>query len=170
MNLLFSCCVHFTFTYTGPYHRYDSVVYPKHVKTCDTVVYPMDFKPSKSFYGRTKKKAKSFAAFLGFGSSSQLQEEEDILSPFDMGRLCLQVYLDGYKRMLCSGSFPQQANLKTIAEEICHIFHLLHCPIMCHQNSSQPVTQSLGGTFIEVCLFSIMLQLTANSSKNALIF
>ena len=168
MPLFFSCYVHITFTCAGPYHQYDSIVYPKHIKTHDTVVYPKDFKPSKSFFGRTKKKAKSFAAFLGFGSSSKPQEEENILSPLDMGRLCLQVYLDEYKQMLCCGSFPQEANLKAIAREICHIFHCLHCPIICDENSSRPLTQSLGGKFIEVCYFSIMLQLTVNSSEKML--
>ena len=158
MPLFFSCYVHIAFTCAGQYHQYDSIVYPKHIKTHDTVVYPKDFKPSKSFFGRTKKKAKSFAAFLGFGSSSQPQEEENVLSPLDMGRLCLQVYLDEYKQMLSSGSF---ANLKTTVEEICHIFHLLCHPTICNHNSTQPSTKHLDAKFYEVCC-SLRYHVTAN--------
>ena len=136
----------FIFAYIGTYHQYDTVVYPKSVKASDTADHPKDIKTTKSFFQRAK-------AWFRRSSSSQPQEEEDTLSQFEMAKLCLQVYLDGYKQMLCSGSFPQQADLKTIVEEICHIFHLLYCPIICHQKSSQPVGQNLDQKFIEVCSF-----------------
>ena len=144
----------FIFGSIGTYHQYDNVAYPKTVKTSDTSVQPKDIKTSKTLF-------QSFKALFRSRSVAQPQEEEEILSPLEMGRLCLQVYLDGYKQMLCSGSFPQQANLKMIVEEIFHIFYLLYCPIICHQNSSQPVTQSLGGKFTEVRSFHSISQLTA---------
>ena len=151
MLFIYSICILssasvFIFAYIGTYHQYDSVVYPKNVKATDTAVHPKDIRTTKSLYQRAK-------AWFRRSSSSQPQEEEDTLSPFEMAKLCLQVYLDGYKQMLCSGSFPQQADLKAIVEEICHIFHLLYCPIICHQNSSQPVGQNLDQKFIEVCSF-----------------
>lgn len=135
-------CVFMLTTHLGTYHHYDTVVYPK------------DVKPPKSWYERTKEKAKSF---FGFGSGSKSPEEEDlrILSPFEMGKLCLQVYLEGYKQMLCSGSFPQQAKLKSIVEEICHIFNLLFHPFIFHQNSSTHSERKLDGKFTEVWLFSL---------------
>ena len=129
----------------GTYHQYDTVVYPKYIKT------------SKSFYKRAKE---TVGAMLGFGSSSQSHEEEDItlLSPYEMGKLCLQVYLEGYKKMLCSGGFPQQANLQTIVEEICHIFNLLYHPVTFYQNYSTPTVWKFDEKsykFIEVCLFPL---------------
>ena len=138
--LLISCCVH---AFIGTYHQYDTVVYPKHIKT------------SKSLYKWAKETAKSVGAMLGFGSSSQPQEEEGIslLSSFEMGKLCLQVYLEGYKEMLCSSSFPKQANLQTIVEEVCHIFNLLYSPIIFHQTFSTSSLYKLDGKFVEVCLF-----------------
>ena len=136
----------FIFAPIGTYHQYDNVAYPKIVKTSDTPVQPKDIKTSKTFFQSVK-------ALLGFKSVAQTQEEEGILSPLDMGKLCLQVYLDGYKQILCSGNFPQQANLKMIVEDIYHIFHLLYYPIIWHHNSSKPLSQCLGGKFIEVCLF-----------------
>ena len=137
MLLLISCCVHVSI---GTYHQYDTVVYPKNIKT------------SKSLYKIAKETAKSVGAMFGFGSSSQPQEGEDIpLSPFEMGKLCLQVYLEGYKQMLCSGGFTQQANLQTIVEEICHIFNLLYYPITFYQSYSTPTQYKLDVKFIEVC-------------------
>ena len=92
---------------------------------------------------------------FGFSSSSQPQEEEGIslLSSFEMGKLCLQVYLEGYKQMLCSSSFPKQANLQTIVEDVCHIFNLLYYPIVFYQNYFTPSQYKLDGKFVEVCLF-----------------
>lgn len=153
----------FIFAFIGTYHQYDNVAYPKTVKTSDTSVQPKDIKTSKTFL-------QSFKALFRSRSVAQPQEEEEILSPLEMGKLCLQVYLDGYKRMLCSGSFPQQANLKMIVEEIFHIFHLLYCPIICHQNSSQPVTQCLGGKFTEVRSFHSISQLTAIDKEDFFTF
>ena len=123
--------------FIGSYHQYDTAVYPKNIKA------------SKSFYKIAKE---TVGAMFGFGSNSQPQQEEDInlLSSFEMGKLCLQVYLEGYKQMLCSGGFPQQANLQTIVEEICHIFNLLYYPITCYQAST---SWKLNGKFLEVCLF-----------------
>ena len=141
----------FIFAYIGTYHQYDSVVYPRSVKS-DTAVNPKDIKTTKSFLQRAKTKAKAW-----FRSSSQPQKEENVLSPLDMGRLCLQVYLDEYKQMLSSGSF---ANLKTTVEEICHIFHLLCCPSICNHNSTQPSTKYLDMKFIEV--HSFHYHVTAN--------
>ena len=138
--LLIGCCVH---AFIGTYHQYDTVVYPKHTKT------------SKSLYKRAKETAKSVGAMFGFGSSSQPQEEEGIslLSPFEMRKLCLQVYLEGYKEMLCSSSFPKQANLQTIVEDVCHIFNLLYHPIVFYQNYFAPSPYKLDVKFVEVCLF-----------------
>ena len=144
----------FIFAYIGTYHQYDSVVYPRSVKTSETAINPKDIKTSKSLFQRAKTKAK---ALLRLSSSSQPQEEENVLSPLDMGRLCLQVYLDDYKQMLSSGSF---ANLKTTVEEICHIFHLLCCPSICNHNSTQPSTKYLDMKFIEV--HSFHYHVTAN--------
>ena len=132
--LLISCCVH---AFIGTYHQYDTVVYPKHIKT------------SRSLFKWAKETAKSVGAMFGFGSSSQ----EGLLSPFEMGKLCLQVYLEGYKEMLCSSSFPKQVNLQTIVEEVCHIFNLLYYPIIFHQTFSTPSLYKFDGKFIEVCLF-----------------
>ena len=123
--LLISCCV---YAYIGTYHQYDNVVYPKHIKT------------SKSLYTRAKETAKSVGAMFGFGSSSS----------FEMGKFCLQVYLERYKEMLHSSSFPKQANLQTIVEEVCHIFNLLYSPIVFYQ---APSLHKLDGNFVEVCLF-----------------
>ena len=120
----------------GTYHQYDTVVYPKNIT-------------SKSFYERAKEKAKTF---FWWSSDSQSQEEENItiLSPFEMGKFCLHVYLDGYKQMLCSGSFPQQANIQMIVEEICKIFALLYNPVISY---STPSVQKLDRKFTEVCFF-----------------
>ena len=119
----------------GTYHQYDTVVYPKNIKT------------SKSFYEIAKEKAKTF---FWWSSDSQSQEKEDItiLSPFEMGKLCLYVYLDGYKQMLCSGSFPQQANIQMIVQEICKIFALLYNPVISY---STPSEKRLDRKFTEVC-------------------
>ena len=143
----------FIFAYIGTYHQYDSVVYPRSVKTSETAVNPKDIKTTKSFLQRAKTKAKAW-----FRSSSQPQKEENVLSPLDMGKLCLQVYLDDYKQMLSSGSF---ANLKTTVEEICHIFHLLCHPTICNHNSTQPSTKHLDAKFYEVCC-SLRYHVTAN--------
>ena len=144
----------FIFASIGTYHQYDNVAYPKIVKTSDTSVQPKDIKTSKTFLQRAK-------ALFRSRSVAQSQEEEEILSPLEMAKLCLQVYLDGYKQMLCSGSFPQQANLKMIVEEIFRIFHRLNYPTICQQNSSRPSTQCLGGKFTEVRSFHSISQLTA---------
>ena len=144
--IFLSCCVFFLLhtAHLDTYHQYDTVVYPKDVKS------------PKSWYERTKEKAKSFFGF-GSGSKSPDEYKEEnlrIFSPFEMGKLCLQVYLEGCKQMLCSGSFPQPANLQTIVEEICHIFNLLFHPLIFHQNSSTPQERKLEGKFTEVCLFT----------------
>lgn len=133
----------------GTYHQYDTVVYPKDIKT------------SKSLYEKAKDR---FKAWVGIGSDSQSQEEEGvtILSPFEMGKLCLHVYLERYKQMLCSGSFTQQANIQMTVEEICHVFILLYYPIIFNQNSSTPSAQKLDGKFTEVC-FVFMSPITASS-------
>ena len=143
MHSLISCCVH---AFIGTYHQYDTAVYPKYNKT------------SKSFLEVAKETAKSVGAMFGFVSNSQPQAEEDItlLSSFEIGKLCLEVYLERYKQMLCSGEFPRHANLQTIVEEICHIFNLLYYPITYYQ------TWKLNGKFLEVCLFHKPLY--ANSS------
>ena len=131
----------------GTYHQYDTVVYPKNIT-------------SKSFYERAKEKAKTF---FWWSSDSQSQEEENItiLSPFEMGKFCLHVYLDGYKQMLCSGSFPQQANIQMIVEEICKIFALLYNPVISY---STPSVQKLDRKFTEVCLFFYI----TNHSKHSI--
>ena len=134
-------------TSIGTYHQYDTVVYPKNVTSCATVVYPKDFKASNSLYEKTRKQAKTLLVKLFPGSQPQ---EENILSPSEMGHLCLLVYLDGHKQMLSSGSFPQQTNLKMIVEEICHIFHLLYHPVICNHNSTTPLEKPLDKKFIEV--------------------
>ena len=133
----------------GTYHQYDTVVYPKDMKT------------SKSLFEKAKEKVK---AWVGFGSDSQSQEEEGItiLSPFEMGKLSLHVYLDRYKQMLCSGSFPQQANIQMIVEEICHVFYRLYNPIIFNQSYSTPSTPKLDSKFTEVC-FAPMSPITANT-------
>ena len=141
----------FIFAYIGTYHQYDSVVYPRSVKS-DTAVNPKDIKTTKSFLQRAKTKAKAW-----FRSSSQPQEEENVLSPLDMGKLCLQVYLDEYKQMLSSGSF---ANLNTTVEEICHIFHLLCYPTIYNHHSTKPSPKYLDMKFIEV--HSYHYHVTAN--------
>jgi len=122
------------------------------------VVYPKDIKSPKSLYERAKEKAKSLGAFFGIGPGSKSPDdskEEDlkILNPFEMGKLCLQVYLQEYKQMLCSGSFTQQASLQSIVEEICHIFNCLFHPFIFYQNTYTPSERKLDGKFTEVRLF-----------------
>ena len=140
------CLLHI---HLGTYHQYDTVVYPKDIKT------------SKSLYEKAKDR---FKAWVGIGSDSQSQEEEGvtILSPFEMGKLCLHVYLERYKQMLCSGSFTQQANIQMTVEEICHVFIHLYYPIIFNQNYSKPSTQKLDGKFTEVC-FAFMSPITASN-------
>ena len=141
-----SCYVCFVFTHSthlGAYHQYDTVVYPKDVKS------------PKSWYERTKEKAKSFFGIGSGSKSADDSKEEDlkILNSFEMGKLCLQVYLHEYKEMLRSGSFPKQANLQSITEEICHIYNLLYHPFIFYQNTSVSTERRLDGRFTEVCLF-----------------
>ena len=140
------CLLHI---HLGTYHQYDTVVYPKDIKT------------SKSLYEKAKDR---FKAWVGIGSDSQSQEEEGvtILSPFEMGKLCLHVYLERYKQMLCSGSFPQQANIQMTVEEICHVFNLLYNPIIFNQNYSTRSARKLDWKFTEVC-FASMSPITASS-------
>jgi len=86
-------------------------------------------------------------------------KEEDLkpLSHFEMGELCLCNYLEEYKLILYSGSFPEKANLQNIAQEICHIFNLLYSPVTSSQYQMiytlAPSEWKLDGKFREVCLF-----------------
>ena len=142
-----SAAVFILHTSVGTYHQYDTVAYPKNVKSCTTAVYPKDFKSSKSLFEKARKQAK---ALLGKILSGSQPQEENILSPIEMGSLCLLMYLDEYKQMLCSGSFPQEANLKIVVEEICHIFHVLYSPVIYNHNSTMPLRETLDIKFIEV--------------------
>ena len=134
-------------TSVGTYHQYDTVAYPKNVKSSTTPLYPKDFKSSKSFFEKARNQ---FKAVLGKILSGSQPQEENILSPIEMGSLCLLVYLDEYEQKLCSGSFPQEANLKIVVEEICHIFHILYNPVICNHNSTMPSKKTLDVQFIEV--------------------
>jgi len=120
-------------THLGTHHQYDTVVYPK------------DLKPSKPWYEKTKEKTKSF-----FGMDVSKGEDVKPLSTFDMGKLCLHTYLEGYRQKLCSGSFPQEANLQTIVQEICHIFKCLFHPLIVRKDF-KPTECKLDRKFLEVC-------------------
>jgi len=120
-------------THLGTHHQYDTVVYPK------------DFKPSKPWYGKTKEKTKSF-----FGMDVSKEEDVKPLSTFEMGKLCLNTYLEGYRQKLCSGSFPQEANLLTLVQEICHIFKCLFHPLI-FRKDFKPTECKLDRKFLEVC-------------------
>ena len=124
------------------YHQYDTVVYPKDVSDTVTAVYPKDIKTSKPLY---KRAAKSVGVLFGLSSDTVF------LSPFEMGKFGLQVYLEEYKQMFCSNSIAQQTNLQTIVEEIVHIFSCLYIPFTFDQTSSI-VPRKLDMKFIEVGL------------------
>lgn len=135
-------CFTHTTHFLGTYHQYDTVVYPKHLK------------PPKTLYERTREKVKSALGIEG--------SKEEELEPFQIGKLCLHIYLDGYKQKLCCGSFPQEPNLQNIVQGICHIFNCLHHPVMLHllyQSAMlygvTPIPQpfNLGVKFTKVCLF-----------------
>ena len=141
-DINFSLCIHLPavmfmfFTHTthlGTHHQYDSVVYPK------------DFKPSKPWYENTKEKTKSF-----FGMEVSKEEDVKALSTIEMGKLCLHTYLEGYKEKLCSGSFPQEANLQTIVQEICHIFKCLFRPLIFFRKDFRSTECQLDRKFLEV--------------------
>lgn len=130
--------------FLGTYHQYDTVVYPKHLE------------PPKPWYERTKEKVKS-----ALGIEGSKGEESKPLSPFEMGKLCLHNYLDGYKQKLCSGSFPEEADLQNVVQGICHIFNCLYRPVILHWYQSTishtftptPYPCNLDVRFTKVCLF-----------------
>jgi len=121
------------------------------------MVYPKDVNPSKAWYKRAASQLRNAATSLIGLSSSSLKSPDDsikkdleICTPFEMGTICLQEYLREHKEMLCSGCFPQHANLRAIAEEICHIFNLLFQPIIIYGISSTGTKKKLDEKFKEV--------------------
>jgi len=102
----------------GTYHQYDTVAYPKKTKVTKTW---------------TEKAKATVAGFLGW--SQTLKSTENVkelelkpLSSQEMRKYCLEAYLDGYKKMLSSGNFPQPFNIHKLVEDIRRIYNsLLYC-------------------------------------------
>ena len=91
------------------------------------MAYPKKTKVTKTW---TEKAKATVAGFLGWNQTLKSTEnvkelELKPLSSQEMRKYCLEVYLDGYKKMLSSGNFPQPCNIHKLAEEIRHIYNSL---------------------------------------------
>lgn len=97
--------------YTGEYHKYDSIAYPRSTKI------------SKSFLN-IKEHAKGFISFVSVGLIYEKEDFPEGFTPLNaqqMSELCLECYLLRIKEMLCSGSFPNGQDINKIALEISFI-------------------------------------------------
>ena len=110
----------------GTYHQYDTVAYPIMTKVTKTL----------------KEKAKAAIGGLRFGQS--LRSTENVLNSQQMGKYCLEVYLDGYKKMLVSANFPQPFDVHKLVEEIQHVYNSLLYRVSSHQVSVREVEKREG--------------------------
>ena len=102
----------------GTYHQYDTIAYPK-----KTIV-------AKTWAGKAKATMAAIGGLFGLGQTSRSTEsvkelELKPLSSQEMGKYCLAVYLDGYRKMLASGNFPQQFDIRELVEDIHHVYSSL---------------------------------------------
>ena len=116
--------------FSGTYHQYDTVTYPKSAKV------------TKTWLEKAKATMAAISGFLRFGPSLRSSDELE-LKPLDskeMGKLCLQVYLENYEKLLGSGNLPQKYDIPTLVEEIRHVYNsLLH----------RAVSQQFSGSVVE---------------------
>ena len=125
--------------FSGTYHQYDTVTYPKSAKV------------TKTWADKAKAAMAGISGFLGFGPSLRSTDELE-LKPLDskeMGKLCLQVYLENYEKLLGSGNFPQKYDIPTLVEEIHHLYiSLLHRAVS--QQNSGSIVEKREGSLQEV--------------------
>ena len=87
-----------------------------------------------------------------FGKSSKSAEnvkelELKPLSSHEMRKYCLEIYLDGYKKMLVCGTFPQPFNICKLVDDIHHIYSSLYNVI---SQKSDKVVEKKEGSLPEV--------------------
>jgi len=116
----------------GTYHQYDTVAYPKKTKVV------------------TKTWRETLSGLLTrFGKSLKSAENVELkpLSSHEMRKYCLEVYLDGYKKMLVCGTFPQPFNICKLVDDIHHIYNSLYNVI---SQKSDKVVEKKEGSLPEV--------------------
>jgi len=81
------------------------------------------------------------------------------LSSHEMRKYCLEIYLDGYKKMLVCDNFPQPFNICKLVDDIHHIYSSLYNVI---SQQSDKVVEKKEGSLPEVSfsfLFSCLCPL-----------
>jgi len=86
----------------GTYHQYDTIAYPRMKDTKDAKTWTAKIRLPK---------------FLKSQSNPHSSQE--------IGKICLEAYLDDYKKTLSSGNFCQPINIHKFVEEINHIYSSL---------------------------------------------
>ena len=132
----------------GTYHQYDTVAYPKKTKV------------TKTWTEKAKATMAAISGFLGLSQTSRSTEsvkelELKPLSSQEMGKYCLAVYLDGYRKMLASGNFPQQFDIRQLVEDIHHVYNSLLIRLTSQQYTGSTVERkegSLQEVSFNVCL------------------
>ena len=110
------------------------------------MTYPKSAKVTKTWAEKAKATVAAISGFLRLGSGSRSTEELE-LKPLDskeMGKLCLQVYLENYEKQLGSGNFPREYDIPTLVEEIRHVYHSLIFRAVFQQHSGSVVEKREG--------------------------
>ncbi len=112
------------FSIAAEYHQYDTIVYPRNVKT-------------KTLAEKAKA---TFGAVFGWLSGSSQSKQEDVeedrvLTLSQMCELCLHVYLEPFRNMLSKCDFHPGFNIGDVGRQIGQICSLLQRPKFVYRNS-----------------------------------
>ena len=124
----------------GTYHQYDTVAYPK------TKTWRKTLSGLLTRLGKSLKSAEN-VELKPLSSIAVKELELKPLSSHEMRRCCLEVYLDGYKKMLVCGNFPQPFNICKLVDDIHHIYSSLYNVI---SQQSDKVVEKKEGSLPEV--------------------
>ena len=124
----------------GTYHQYDTVAYPK------TKTWRKTLSGLLTRLGKSLKSAEN-VELKPLSSHAVKELELKPLSSHEMRRCCLEVYLDGYKKMLVCGNFPQPFNICKLVDDIHHIYSSLYNVI---SQQSDKVVEKKEGSLPEV--------------------
>ena len=121
------------------------------------MTYPKSAKVTKTWAEKAKATMAAISGFLRLGPGSRSTEELE-LKPLDskeMGKLCLQVYLENYEKLLGSGNFPREYDIPTLVEEIRHVYHSLIFRAVSQQFSGS-VVEKREGSLQEVIVLHVV--------------